>query len=268
MLAMNQDRYRGLLDDLRAEGEELTSTLFAMTDLQWSSDTPAAGWTIHDQLEHLAFFDDMALMAQTSPPDFIERAEVVMAVGPTWIDQISFDRRGSSPAELLLRFDRSRTALMAAFGEADPARRSPWFGPTMSAASAASARLMETWAHSQDVHDALGILRRPSERIRHVCHLGVLTRGFSFGIHGLEQPTCDVRIELVSPAGKVWTWGGEAALDRITGDAWDFALVVTQRRALADTSLQATAGAAAQWLRIAQAFAGDPPPQRSGVRAE
>ena len=60
----------------------------------------------------------------------------------------------------------------------------------------------------------------------------------------------------------------DRALDRITGDAWDFALVVTQRRALADTSLQATAGPAAQWLRIAQAFAGEPPPQRSGVRAE
>lgn len=260
-LAMNEDRYRGLLDDLRTEGEELISALFGLTDLQWSSDTPAVGWTIHDQVEHLVFFDEMALLALARPPEFLERAEAAAAV-PGWIDQINLERRATPPAELLQRFDRSRAALMATFREADPARRAPWFGPTMSAASSASARLMETWAHSQDVHDALRIMRRPSDRIRHVCHLGVLTRDFCFRINGLEQPTTDVRIELVSPSGKVWTWGAEQAVDRISGDAWDFALVVTQRRALAETSLQATAGLATQWLRIAQAFAGDPTARR------
>ena len=36
-------------------------------------------------------------------------------------------------------------------------RKLPWFGPPMSAASMASARLMETWAHGADVADTLGV---------------------------------------------------------------------------------------------------------------
>jgi uncharacterized protein (TIGR03084 family) len=265
-MAMDQDRYRGLLDDLRAEGDELTSVLAALAEAQWSLDTPAQGWTVHDQLEHLAFFDDMARLALMHPDEFDRRAREVTAVGRDWVDRISFDRRAGASVELLLRFERSRAALMSAFTDAEPDRRAPWFGPTMSAASSASARMMETWAHSQDVHDALAIKRLPSERIRHVCHLGVITRDFSFRINGFEPPASDVRVELVSPAGKVWNWGAQDAVDRVTGDAWDFALVVTQRRALADTTLQSTAGAAAQWLLVAQAFAGDATARRSGAK--
>lgn len=263
---MDENRYRGLLDDLRTEGEELTAVLSDLTDEQWSLGTPAQGWTIHDQVEHLAFFDEMARLALVHPAEFVSGSANVVAVGPDWIDRVSFDRRSTPAPELLLRFQRLRASLLATLRDVGPDCRSPWFGPTMSAASSASARLMETWAHSQDVHDALGIIRLPSERIRHVCHLGVLTRGFSFRINGLQPPTSEVRVELVSPGGKVWTWGAEGAGDRITGDAGEFALVVTQRRASSETNLQASAGSAVQWLGIAQAFAGDPPVRRPAER--
>ncbi len=261
-MALDEDRYRGLLDDLRAEGEELASVLFDLTDEQWSEETPSPGWIIHDHVEHLAYFDEMARLAMVDPAGFGEKAEAATAVGPAWIERVGFDRRATPPEELLARFERARHGLLAVLADAGPARRAPWFGPTMSAASSASARLTETWAHSQDIHDALGIMRLPSERVRHVCHLGVLTRDFSFRINGLEPPQEDIRIELVSPAGKVWTWGAEDAVDTITGDARDFALVLTRRRVPAQTSLQVTAGPACRWLRVAQAFAGDPTVQR------
>ena len=50
--------------------------------------------------------------------------------------------------------------MVAAFARHDPRDRIPWYGPDMSARSGATARLMETWAHAQDVADALGISPR------------------------------------------------------------------------------------------------------------
>jgi uncharacterized protein (TIGR03084 family) len=60
----------------------------------------------------------------------------------------------------------------------------------------------------------------------------------------------------------VWTWGDEDAVNRVTGPAEDFCLVVTQRRHRDDTALTATGPVADEWLSIAQAFAGTPGPGR------
>ena len=64
----------------------------------------------------------------------------------------------------------------------------PWFGPPMAAPSMATARYMETWAHGLDVAEALGVEVVPHDRVRHVVHIGVRTRAFSFANHGLEVP--------------------------------------------------------------------------------
>ena len=55
----------------------------------------------------------------------------------------------------------------SAFTKLDPRTRLPWFGPDMSAASSLTARIMETWAHTQDIADALGVTREPTSRLRH-----------------------------------------------------------------------------------------------------
>lgn len=255
-MAMNQDSFHRLLDDLQAEGTELASVLAGIADRDWGSKTPAPGWTIHDQVVHLTFFDRMARLALLRPDEFRTQSCARTAAGPDWIDRISIDRRAIPPGQLLADFTSDRSALLDTLSEVDPGYRSPWFGPSMSAASSASARLMETWAHSQDVHDALVISRVPTERVRHVCHLGVLTRSYSFRINSRPDPLEPVRVELRSPAGQRWVWGPEAAAHRVTGTAWDFGLVVTQRRRLAQTNLAATVGPATDWLLIAQAFAG------------
>ncbi|WP_197676495.1 TIGR03084 family metal-binding protein [Nakamurella panacisegetis] len=255
---MNLDSYRGLLDDLRAEGDELAAALVEIPDERWTLPTPATGWTIHDQVVHLMHFDQLARLALRCPADFARESAAEIAAGPGWIDRISFVRRGLPPSELLEQFASGRSALLGSFADTEPTARSPWFGRPMSAASSASARLMETWAHGQDIHDAMGVSRLPSQRVRHVCHLGVLTRKYSFCINDRPEPVEDVRVELVSPEGKLWVWGPEDASNRVVGDAWDFALVVTQRRDVGQTRLTATPGPAADWLAIAQAFAGDP----------
>ena len=135
----------------------------------------------------------------------------------------------------------------------------PWFGPPMSATSMATARLMETWAHSLDVHDGLGAPVDDTDRIRHVAHLGVRTRNFAFAVHGLDAPAEEFRIDLVSPSERRVDAGGpEDAAQTLTGSAGDFCRLVTQRVHRADTDLVATGADVDRWLDIAQAFAGQP----------
>ena len=136
----------------------------------------------------------------------------------------------------------------------------------MSVRSFATARLMETWAHGQDVVDALGATRPPTDRLRHIAYIGFSTRGWSYAVRGRDAPTAPVRVELTLPSGETWTAGDEGARERVTGGAEDFCLVVTQRRNVADTALDVVGDAAAEWMSIAQCFAGGPtqgpPPSR------
>src|SRR5687768_14064973 len=132
----------------------------------------------------------------------------------------------------------------------------------MSFASFVSARLMETWAHGQDVVDALGAEREPTNRLEHICHLGVRARRNSYAARGLEFPGGDVRVVVTAPDGAEWSWG-ESSDDLVTGPALDFCLCVTQRRHLADTSLEVRGPLAEEWMSIAQAFAGPPGPGRA-----
>jgi uncharacterized protein (TIGR03084 family) len=127
----------------------------------------------------------------------------------------------------------------------------------MSAKSFLTARLMEVWAHGQDVCDAVGATRPPTSRLRHIAQLGVITRGWSYAVRGEQAPDGPVHVALVAPDGDRWEWG-EASGDRISGPAEDFCLVVTQRRHPEDTALEITGDAARDWMSKAQAFAGGP----------
>ena len=135
----------------------------------------------------------------------------------------------------------------------------------MSPASMATARFMETWAHSLDVAEALGVEPEPSDRIRHVAHIGVRTRNFAFAVHSLEAPTEEFRVELRSPSGEVWEWGPADAAQSVHGPAYDFCLRVTQRRHRDDLDLTAVGPDADRWLDIAQAFAGPPGEGREAI---
>lgn len=257
-MAMDEHSYDVLLDDVRMEAQELIDVLSGLTAEQWRLPTPARGWDIHDQAVHLAFFDDLAGLAFTDPAEFGRRSATVMASGQDWVDLISHSRRDIDQHQLVAWFEQARTQLLRVLADVGPTARCEWLGPPMSAASSATARLMETWAHAQDCYDTLGRPHPPTDRISHVCRLGVVTRRFAYQLNGLPAPADDVRVELVAQDGSLLTWGPADATGRISGSATDFALVVTQRRHPADTDLRASAGAAAHWLTIAQAYAGKP----------
>lgn len=247
-----------VLVDLGAEYDELDAVLAALDDAAWDIVTPAAGFAVRDEVYHLGFGEELASLAATDKDAFGARLLAIMGAIDGAERQFAERARAMDPLALLAYWRDQRHRTLSALLAHDPADRIPWVIGDMSVTSFATARLMETWAHGQDVYDALGRTRAPTGRLRHVAHLGVSTRRFSYRNRGLEPPDADVRVELDAPDGTTWVWGSEDATDRVTGPAAHFCLVVTQRRHVDDTALRAEGQLAKEWLSIAQAFAGPP----------
>lgn len=258
--------YEGLLRDLRQESDWLHECLRALPADAWETPTPAVGWAIRDQVSHLAFFDDCAHLALTNADRFRIQAARLMQRGTDFAALVAEDYRHLSPMKLLDWFSISRHRLMDSFAADNAKRRLPWFGPDMSVASSATARLMETWAHGQDIYDTFDLPHPISSGLCSIAHLGVSTFGFVHQINGLDLPTEQVRVELQAPdRNEIWSWGPEDAMNRVSGPAVDFVLAVTQRRHVTDTALRIDGDVATTWMRIAQAFAGPPGPGRPSL---
>ncbi len=250
------DLLEGLLADLKAEGDQLWNAVAGLDESGWATPTPAVGWSVATQVAHLLWTDEVAVVAATDKDAW--DALVLEAISdPTgYVDQQALEVARLSPEALLARWGKAREALPRALRAVPEGQRMPWFGPPMSPTSMATARFMETWAHALDVYDALGTEPEVTDRIRNVAHLGVRTRNFAFSVHELPPPAAEFRIDLVAPSEDVWSWGPEDAAQTVTGSAYDFCLLVTQRVHRDDTDLVAVGADAEQWLRIAQAFAG------------
>ncbi len=229
---------------------------------QWKLPTPSPGWTVADQIGHLTYFDGTAATAITDPDAFTETVtqllEGMASAASTGSDPTLDEARALPPAGLLDAWRANRLHLADVSSTLADDDRVVWYGPSMGAKSFLTARLMETWAHGQDIVDAVGASRAPTDRLRHIAQLGYITRGWTYLNRRLEVPDVAVRVELVAPGGGVWQFGPEDAPESVVGPAEDFCLVVTQRRHVDDTDLQVTGDAARDWMLKAQAFAGTP----------
>ncbi len=249
-----------ICDDLAEEHAELDAVVAELDDVRWQLPTASPGWAIRDQVSHLWFFDQRALLALTDPDEFAADAARLIAAGGT--EASVAPGRAMTGAALLEAWRHDRSSLIDVARGVDAATRVPWYGPAMGARSFITARLMETWAHGQDVFDALGATREPTDRLRHVAHIGVRARPFSYAIRKMPMPDADVHVALTAPSGETATWGSPASADSVRGPMLDFCLAVTQRRHRVDTALEISGPAAEEWMSIAQAFAGDPGPGR------
>lgn len=250
-----------LVEDMAAEAAALDDLVSGLGDDQWRMATPAEGWTIADQIGHLAWTDHAATVSATDPDRFAVLLAEGVADPANFIDDAARD--AAARPDLLDHWRRTRTDLAQALLAVPDGTKLAWFGPPMSAASMATARIMENWAHGQDVADALGVTVEPTHRLKAVAHIGTRTRDFAYILRGKTPPATEFRIELTGPSGDEWTWGPEDATDRVAGTALDFCLLVTQRRAPEDLGLTVVGDDAAEWVRIAQCFAGAPGPGRA-----
>ncbi|OIN81890.1 TIGR03084 family metal-binding protein [Mycobacterium malmoense] len=251
-----------IVADLRAESDDLDALVAPLPAHRWADPTPAPGWTIAHQIGHLLWTDRVALTAVIDEAGFAEVLQAAAADPAGFVDAGAEELAALAPAELLTDWRATRGRLHEALLVVPDGRKLPWFGPPMSAASMATARLMETWAHGLDVADALGVTRPATERLRSIAHIGVRTRDYAFVVNDLAPPTDPFLVELRGPGGDTWAWGPQDAAQRVTGSAEDFCFLVTQRRPLRALDITAHGPDAQRWVEIAQAFAGPPGPGR------
>lgn len=247
--------------DLTEEHRSLRELLDALDDAAFSTPTPADGWTVHDQVAHLWFFDVRAMWSMAEPERFADDLQEMMASGG--IDRAIVDGRSTTVSALRESWSAGAEELLGVARGTDPSARVPWYGPSMSARSSVSARLMETWAHGHDIADAVGVERVATTRLRHVARLAVRARPYAYRVHGRDLPSSGVSVVLDAPDGSTWEWLDESSDSVVRGPALDFCLLSVQRRHLDDTALVAEGAAAREWLTIAQAFAGPPGKGRS-----
>ena len=228
-----------VLSDLTAEGAWLDAVVVDLDNADWLRPTLAPGWTIAHQVAHLAWTDDQALCAATDPEAFAALVRRMLA-GEVTVDGAAAEGAALPPPTLLRRWRTARAKLAATLAAIPAGTRLPWYGPPMSAASMATARLMETWAHGQDVAEALDVPHPATHRLRHVAYLAVRTRDFAFTVHGLTPPQDAFAVRLTAPDGAIWSWGPADAAQSVEGTALDFCLLATQRRHRLDTGLVAS----------------------------
>jgi len=248
--------------DLLDEQQALDEVCATLTEKQWQLDTPSQGWTCADQIGHLTYFDHTASLAITDPTEFARAAAEL--VGAADGDALTLAKyRSMSGAELMDAWRAGRQRLADAGATLSNSARVDWYGPSMGSKSFLTARLMEVWAHGQDIVDTVNanggrVQRASSDRLRHIARLGFITHGWSFINRGMDAPAQPVRVVLTAPSGAEWDLGPEGARSSITGPAEDFCLVVTQRRHVDHTDLVLAGDPARDWMVHAQAFAGAP----------
>jgi uncharacterized protein (TIGR03084 family) len=251
--------WQSLVDDLYEERQANEAVLAGLDAAIWDSPSPAEGWLLRDCVVHLCETDDTAtrnVEDRDKPPAAPTGRRGRRPDGVLTTAMSSWRRR--DPADVLRWYGEANDRLVATLRQLKGDERLRWAGRPMSARSFTTARLMEHWSHGLDIHDAAGVPSKDTDRLENIARLGWMTRDYAYTAHVMTPPETPLRVELVSPSGANWVYGPEDAPDRVTGTAGDFCRVVTQRIHPSDTTLVATGPHAAEFLGIAQAFAGPP----------
>lgn len=250
--------------DLAAEAADLDRAVAGLDAAGWATPTPAPGWTVAHQIAHLGFVAHLAWTAAAEPRAFGRMAAAAKDDFEGAVNAALKDYLTGGPDQTLARWRTEQAAATKALAEVPAGEVVPWLVNPLPPSILAAAGMMELFGHGQDVYDALGIDRIPTDRIGHLAFFGTRTRDFGYLAHGLTPPAEEFRFELTAPSGLVWNFGPDDAAERVTGPAWDFCLLVSRRRHHADLALSATGAEAARWLGIAQAYRG---PAGEGRRA-
>ncbi len=248
------DGYAELLADLEAEQLATQAVLRELEVDDWFRATPAKGWDVRDTVSHLADTDEIAVDTCTGGARPLNDFAATLA-SPEDVTLWGVLRgRRRSGSEVLAWWEDTSAVERDTLARLDPAQRVPW-GLGMRPNSFVTARLMEAWAHSLDVHTALGIAKPDTDRLRHVAWLGYRALPYAFSFAGREPPPGELRVELTLPSGARCDLGPADAPHRVTGPAGEFCRLFVHRLDLVDArGLRAEGEGAVAALEVARAF--------------
>lgn len=253
---------KSIVNDLVAEQAAVDVLVADLTGEEWLTPLPQVEmWNIKDAIIHIAFFDYAATKLMRGQGTDVLEISKAEAGEDQYVRATAFHHL--TPAEVLAWWRETRTKMASTFYDMDPKQRVPWApGLPMSARSLASARLMELWAHSVDICDALGKEPVVTDRITATLFLSWQARPNSYRINNLEMPDTPIYLELQLPSGEIWAKGDPAAGNYIKGSAKEWALVAIRRRNWMDTDLEVVGEEARRYASIVQTYAGwaDPAP--------
>ena len=259
---------REILSDLVAEQQQLDQFLQGISERDWKKPTPAVGWSIQDQVSHLAATESFgAEVLEEGAARF--DAEGINELDE-WNEKMVALGRGRRYQEVIEWWRFGRADVVDALSRMDATDRVPWVYGDMSAKSFATMRLMETWAHGLDIKAAILGRITPLEeepddeeiddpladtpRLRHVAWLGHRTLPFAFEQAGEPFPPQGIRVELMGPKYAGWVYGPDDSDQVIRGMAGDWCRVAVRRQDAAETSLTAEGEYAETALRVAKAY--------------
>jgi uncharacterized protein (TIGR03084 family) len=249
----------GIVDALEAQQAELTGLLAPLDTTGWARPSPCEGWDVADVVLHLV---QTNLMAEASLADALDRFYEEQLHGSRMALDVDDGaaamveaHRGLPSAELLDRWTAGAARLAGALRADDPSRRVPWVAGTRSARTLATTRLAETWIHTGDVAQALGVEVPASDRLEPIARLAWRTLPYAFQRSGRELHG-PVAFELTGPAGQPWSFRpDEPAVTTVSGPAADLCAVAGRRTAPGDTALVAEGPDAAAVLELVRTYA-------------
>ena len=248
-----------ILGALADQLDELAQLLAGLDPDEWDRPSRCEGWTVGDVVLHLAQTNEMAVGSATGRFDEV-LADLLRGAPPAADVEdgaglmVSLER-GASSAEVHDRWVRSAEALNDVLAAIDLGERVTWVAGRLSARTLATTRLAETWIHTGDVADAIGVDVAPTDRLWQIARLAWRTLPYAFTTAGRELGG-PVSFVLRGPGGDTWEFvPEEPALTKITGDAEELCLVAARRAQPGDTSLVGVGPDAAAVLELVRTFA-------------
>ena len=238
--------------DIEAETEALAGVVGGFTEELWRAPTVAEGWDSYETILHLGATDWICDLAVSNPAGFAE-VRARLANGEVSVHELVRSETNTKAGNELWRwFLEIRGSMVDALRKTEPKARITWLGPDIGARSLATSRLLETWTHSHDLADTFDVPYPPTDRLRHIAHIGYVTREFSYINRGMSMPDEPVRLELLSPSGESWTWGPSDAEQLVVSTAYEFCKVLTRRLPLRESTVETKGAFATEWMEIAQ----------------
>jgi uncharacterized protein (TIGR03084 family) len=244
---------------LARQHADLGEVLADLDDTDWSRDTRCEGWTVSDVLLHLAQTDEMArASAESRYSEWL--AEISMGLpATTSVDDgagaLVAHERGEPGPVVRDRWEAAAAVLRDVLAACDPSLRVDWVTGQVSARTLATTRVAETWIHTGDIAEAVGVTPAADDRLWHISRLAWRTLAYAFAQAGRTM-SGPVAFELRGPSGEEWEFRPHTApATTIRGDALELCLVAARRLDPDATGLRGVGPDAEAVLELVRTYA-------------